>query len=219
MSRSLARGFAGLLLALVVQAGRADFSTYSFYNITNNGNADLSGQLQMTVSSVANPQQTLFRFTNLIGIPSSICDVYFDDGALLGIASVSGSPGVSFSVGASPGNLPGGNSISPPFETSAPNEWFATDSDSPVFANGVNSASEYLDILFNLQTGMTYANVVSSLADGSLRVGLHMQAIGATGGSDSYVNGGGDGVVPAPAAVSLGLIGLGLVHLVRRTRG
>jgi len=143
----------------------------------------------------------LFKFFNNVGIASSITDVYFDDGTLLGIATITSSAGVAFDDPATPGNLPSGNTASPPFMTTAN---FSADSDTPIMANGVNSASEWLGITFNLINGKTYADTLAALGDGSLRIGLHVQAIGTTGGSDSYVN-----VVPVPGAVLLGFLGLG----------
>ncbi|MBX9793296.1 MAG: hypothetical protein K2Y02_03245 [Burkholderiaceae bacterium] len=52
--------------------------------------------------------QVLFKFRNVGPAASSITDVYFDDGTLLGIANVLNHGGVDFSQGASPANLPGG---------------------------------------------------------------------------------------------------------------
>ena len=62
---------------------------------------------------------------------------------------------------------------------------------------------EALGVLFNLISGQTYANVISALnlslatpgvdVSGGLRIGIHVQAIGTVGDSESFVNGG-DGV-------------------------
>ncbi len=178
--------------------------SYSFFNITNNGNTDVSSQLSVDVT--ANGSNVDFKFTNAVGVASSIADIYFDDGTLLAIATITDSgAGVAFTDPATPGNLPGGNNASPPFVTTAD---FSADSDAPVATNGVNAASEWVTITFSLQGGQTFADTLAALADGSLRIGLHVQAIGTTGGSDSYVN-----AVPEPATMfmmGLGLFGIGM---------
>lgn len=149
--------------------------------------------------------QVLFTFTNTGPENSSICDVYFDDGSLFGIASIDNiSPGVLFSRPATPENLPGGNEIDPAFVTTAD---FYADSDSPTQPNGVNPG-EYVAILFDLQTGQTSDNVLAQLGTGALRIGIHVQGYD-SGENEGFVNN--DTPVPIPASVLLlgsGLIGL-----------
>src|SRR5688500_3166113 len=103
-------------LALLSQQARADI--VGFERITSNNSADVASQLFAEITD-AGSGQVDFKFTNAIGIDSSITDIYFDDGAgvLSAIASISDSgAGVSFSQGASPGDLPSGNSADPDFE-------------------------------------------------------------------------------------------------------
>jgi hypothetical protein len=182
---------------------------YYFYKITNNGNPDVSNQLYVDVLA-ADGGLVEFEFHNAGPVASSITDIYFDDGTLLGISYIVNGVGVSFDNPASPGNLPGGNLASPAFVTTAD---FSADSDSPVMANGVNPG-EYVEIYFNLQGTQTWADTIASLNNGSLRIGLHVQAIGLPGGSDSYVNTPNDGsTVPEPGTMillGLGLLGLGI---------
>ena len=180
--------------------------TFGFDCITNNLAGDCAiGGAQLTVD-VTDPgnDQILLTFHNAGPDLASITDVYLDDGSLLAIASILDSPPlVAFSEGASPPTLPGANDASPPFVSS-----FSVDSDVPVAASGVNPG-ESLGILFDLQAGRTFADVLAELGNGTLRIGIHVQAF-ATGGSESFVN------VPEPNV--LGLTGLGLLGLWRFSR-
>ena len=215
-----------MLLALNANAD----PTYGFQNITANNLANAaSGQSQLyftltDAGSSGGHNQVMFTFFNTGPAAMSIADIYFDDGALLGIASFTPSAGVAFSVTASPGNLPGHTpyDFRPEYNGTA-NSHFAADSDSPVQPNGVNPG-ETLGILYNLQTGRTYADVLSSLAlsqtdmqhdlDGGLRVGIHVQGF-AGGGSESFLNGPGN-FTPAStpdASATISLLGLALLGL------
>jgi hypothetical protein len=178
--------------------------------------------MTVEVIEVANPNQTAFKFFWNTSFTGSITDIYFDDGSLLGISAISNGPGVSFSPGASPGNLPGGNAVN--FNTSA---GFSADSDSPVSANGVQWASptnKYVQILFDLQAGQTVNDVIAAIqlglmnpgvdVAGGLRIGLHVQA-SSDGQSQSFV------IVPLPPAAWAGVASLagvfGFGYLRRRS--
>jgi hypothetical protein len=193
--------------------------TYSFVNITNNNAGDAAiGEAQLFVELFnPGPGQIDFAFTNIGPAASSITDVYFDDGALLGIASIVNTPGlVEFSQFASPPELPGGNTVTPPFVTTA---GFSADSDPPVEPLGVNPG-ESLGVIFDLKPGKVFGDVVNNLASGELRIGIHVQGY-ASGGSESFINDGvvdGGEPVPLPGAIVLGAIGAGCVGWLRRRR-
>ncbi len=59
--------------------------------------------------------------------------------------------------------------------------------------------------MFDLTNGGTFANVISELGDGTLRAGIRVQGFYGEG-SESFVS----IVLPAPPAVVLVMIGLGL---------
>jgi hypothetical protein len=207
MMRSLKKTLLLAAFGTVMTAAPAHAVQYTFGLITDNGNgANLAGQLIVDVTAGLNGTVD-FTFTNNVGIASSITDVYFDDGTLLDLAGITSSAGVAFLDPASPGNLPSGNTASPPFVTTAD---FSADSDSPITANGVNAAGEWLTINFTLQGLQTYQDTINALNSGALRIGLHVQAIGVPGGSDSYVNTVPDGGVTM-ALLGMALTGLGLM--------
>jgi hypothetical protein len=204
----LNHAIAALAAVVLLAAAPAWAASYGFGCISNNLAGDCAiGEAQLSVDVTdAGGGQVLFTFSNSGPSASSITDVYFDDGSLLAIAVVINdlvAPGiVDFSQDASPGNLPSANNASPPFVTTA---GFNADSNPPTQPNGVNPG-ESLGIQFTLQGGQTYNDLLSELADGTLRIGIHVQGY-ASGGSESLVN------VPEPGTI--GLVALGLGALVR----
>jgi PEP-CTERM motif len=217
---SLSRIFVVLLAStlspmLFVSASQA--VTLGFGCISNNDATQCGiGVSQLSVEVVdIGGDQVRFDFMNIGSIESSITDVYFDDGTLLGIATlvdadegIGGDPGVDFSVGGAPPDLPAGNSITPAFETTA---GFLADSDSPsVPTTGVNPG-ETLGVIFDLVFPGSFADILAELANGDLRVGIHLQSIDG-GGSESFVN------LPIPEPGTALLMGMGLTSLATRRR-
>jgi hypothetical protein len=198
-------------LALVAACGvaNADPVTLGFTRITNNASVNPEAQFSVIVSD-AGGGLVDFKFLNNVGIASSITDVYFEDGTLLAIAQITSSAGVSFSEGASPGNLPGGNAVGFVATTG-----FTADSNPPVSPNGVNTATEWLNIRYSLQGGQTFNDTIASLNNGTLRIGMHVQSIGTEGDSDGFVN---TVVIPLPTTAGLALAGLGAVAIRRRRK-
>jgi len=195
MNRTIRCALAAVFAITAALAARssAHATTEQWYSFniscthTNAANvATGSAQLFVRVSEGPGANQATFHFINTGPNASSITDVYFDDGSLLGIASITDSgAGVNFSQGASPPDLPGGNGCDPDFHTVAA---FTADSNPPTQPNGVNTPTEYLDITFSLQGGQTFDDVVAELSTGALRIGIHVQAFG-NGGSESFING------------------------------
>jgi hypothetical protein len=216
MNRWIAVALVATCLPVAAQA-----ATYAFDALpgcTHAANCQAGeAQLRLSVTQSAAEStlnQVRFTFSNLGPQASAIADVYFDDGTLLGIATITNSQGVQFSQHASPGNLPGGNGIG--FQTTA---GFSADSDPPVQHNGVNPG-ETLSILFDLLPTASFAQTIQALSGGTaLRVGVHVQGFG-NGGAQSFVN---DTVaipVPEASSIAMALAGIGvLASAMRRRRG
>lgn len=188
----------GILLPTVSTALTTDTHCITYNNPTDCSSAET--QLQLQIMDIGG-NQTQFTFSNLGPDASSIADIYFAGGSLLGIASIDNSdPGVSFSIKATPANLPGGRGISERFIAS-----FSLDADAPVQPMGVNPG-ESLNVVLNLQPGATYSDILNELASGELRVGIHVQGFTGGGSESLIIN-----LVPEPSTAPLlciGLIGL-----------
>ncbi|MCG3125817.1 MAG: hypothetical protein CHACPFDD_00644 [Phycisphaerae bacterium] len=179
---------------------------YGFTNITHNNASDAAAgeaQLSFNVSDLGGGL-IQFEFLNVGQLLMSITDIYFDDNkhdTFANISAITNGSGVSFSVGARPRDLPGGNAVN--FETTP---GLSADSNSPVQSNGVNPG-EFVRLRLALKQGLTFADVIARLNSAALRVGIHVQGFDC-GGSESFVNNPGPPPVPAPAAALLGAVGL-----------
>jgi hypothetical protein len=208
---------AGVMAAAGSSAAADVVGTWQFMQITANnaGNIGVGGRISMDLISVDDdPNQALFRFywNEDNGGSSTITDIYFDDGTLLGIASFGGSAGVSFGPGNNNGAPPGANGNEWNWDEGEDSQNFAADPNTPQgMANGVQFG-ENVDILFNLQDDLTVDDVLAAInlaftdlhndLDGGLRVGLHVQGL-VGGSSEGFI------MVPVPPAAWAGLASLG----------
>lgn len=215
-----------LVVGWLVVAGTVSATPIGFQCITNNSATNAAiGETQLTLDGMALGGGYIGLFLENKGSsPCSITDVYFDNGGssscfdnIAGlwdrddpVFGISRHPGVDFSMGAAPPNLPGGNTVG--FNVTS---GFAADSDDPrPVGNGVNPG-EFLGIVIRLIPGKTLADVWDAFESGEMRVGIHVQAF-ADGGSESFVTGGVGGEIPEPTTVAL--LGAGVLSLAMRNK-
>ena len=163
----------------------------------------------------------LFTFYNTGPEQCAITDIYFDDGTLIdGTLDVitPDSTEVSFlEVDTGPFNLPAGLADIG-FETT---EMFYAN-----YENGYDhelgvDPTEWVSILFTLQGDQDYTSVIDDLTDLTLRIGIRVQDFdaplpGDSDGDEQYVNN--SVPIPAPGAILLGSMGIGLVGWLRRRK-
>lgn len=217
MKQSNERNVAVWLVASGIYATTliSSHAAFEWANITHNGNPDISGQLQMTITK-GSGNEVDFTFRNNGAVDSVITGIYFDPGATFQdhVSVVGGnarhegnwievsSSGVSFDYDHN-ANFPGGNSLAAPFQTALgvlanhPSPW-----------NGINdstSSSRYEWLTLRLlldNNGSSWNDLLNAVNSGEFRVGLHVQSIGGKSGSDSYVT----APVPEPTTVLAGAL-------------
>lgn len=220
-SVALCLAFLGITALSAAAAPIGSFAVISPVNT----NGSVGSLLSLDVIAYGN-NQALFTFSNnnpvdpLFPGRPAITEVYFDDGALLGINAngILDDPagGVDFEFRTSPTNPPGGANLSPPFETSA--GYFSLDSD-PAAGGGTADGigpGESLGLVLDIKSGYSFADIWKGLGLGfsnpsdplSIRIAVHIRGInGALDQSDTFV------LVPVPGAVLLGMLGLGVAGI------
>lgn len=206
--------FTVFFTASVSTSQSAIIQTFDFQGLTNNSDESIDIGIAQIFLDVSDPgpaqngtNQAMFTFRNIGPESCSLAEIYFDDGSLLGIASIiEDSPDVDFKQDKiRPKNLPGANLADPGFEAIAS---FSLEPDNPEPFHGVNPG-EQVSVIFTLNgANATVNTVLDELHTGDLRIGIHMKAFD-NGESDSFIN----NLIPEPA--TLILLGIGFMFLKR----
>jgi hypothetical protein len=167
-------------VAAISAVSAAPASAFSFGNIVGGDTPGDAYENSFTFDVIDQGTSVLFNISNSGNAAASsmfISQVLFDDNGYLSnaVANVNNIGTVAFSGGASNAQLPqGGNGFTTDYsfwsDNGGGNKW------------GVQG-KETLGVSF---TG-NYANVVSALNSGALKLGLHVQAL-PQGASDSYIS-------------------------------
>ncbi len=204
----------GIIAAVLVCSTASAAPTFGFTNITGNNPANaLIGENQLSVELIDfGGGQVEFLFRNIGPDPATIMQINFDDGDTssislpMGFTDITGIVSFSDPVNGNE-NLPGGNTVG--FETTT---GFSADADTPQPVNNGISPGETLGITL---TG-DYSDVLADMLCGDLVVGIHVQSIGVDRNSESFITD--IPVVPAPSAIALGIIGIGMVRNMRKRK-
>lgn len=109
-----------------------------------------------------------FEFRNSSLVPSSIDALYFEKGLLNSLVGLDFEPGLLFMENARPARLPGGGDLVPVFQTA-----FSCRALPPVFHNGI-APGENLTVIFNLDEGATFEDLMLGLHAEEFRIGAHI---------------------------------------------
>ncbi len=203
-----------LVAGVVVLAPSARAATIPFGQcVTDNNAGDCAiafDQISLDVTS-GGGNQVLFDFGNTGSEMLTLARIYFDDGSLMELLSISNGGGVSFTFDQFPGpnDLPGGENALDQFGNPDPfvtTLGFLSGATAPPPTNGLEPG-ENVVLTFKLAGGQKIDDILAELGDGTLRVGVHMINF-ASGGSESLTT------IPEPgtfAMLGLGILGLGVI--------
>ncbi|MCP4609495.1 MAG: hypothetical protein GY845_12345 [Planctomycetes bacterium] len=228
-----------IFVAILSTEVRADL--YHFGAISDNSGVSglMATQLSLEVTPYGS-DQVLFKFQNniapfAVSSPEDgiIGSLFFEDGALLGIASIIDDPlntanPVDFETPLNPAskNFPEGGTLSSPFQTTA--HFWSTNVGT--IANGVNPG-EQVGIVFDLLNNNTFGDVITAINSGftssdpsvydkkgnliypgtTLRIGVHVQNLPGYDKDGNWTQTDGSDsfiLTPVPASVVIGMLGI-----------
>ncbi|NUN65288.1 hypothetical protein HCU40_11105 [Pseudanabaena biceps] len=191
---------AALISAHSVEAVTFGFQNIPTTNISEKIGDGIVGQFTFTIADIPNVSgKTLWTFANVGSVNSFIGQIYFDwkglSTAPIAVATINAvgtSAGVNFESGS--GKLPQGQNVKTllsqtlGFDNSSGNKDanIVLEADSPGSNKDGIDANQTLAVIFNSGTASSLESLI--LAD-KLRVGIHVQGIDPTGGSDAYFDG------------------------------
>jgi len=205
------------VLAVLAFAPAASSTTIAFSQcVTDNNAGDCAiafDQISLDVTSDGD-DQVLFDFANTGSEMLTLARIYFDDGSLMELLSISNGGGVNFTFDPFPGpnDLPGGENALDQFGNPDPfvtTLGFLSGATAPPPTNGLEPG-ENVVLTFKLAGGQKIDDIIAELGDGTLRVGVHLINF-ASGGSESLTT------IPEPGTAALLLVGfVGLAIMGRK---
>lgn len=156
---------------------------------------------------VQHDDQALFTFTNNCDNGGVLGRIFIRENDLITYNSIYDQPeGVSFSdPDWKNANLPGGHELG-----FTPHNTYAIEADPARPKNGLHY-QDYVSVLFDINYGVTFDNIITSIGGGVLGVGLHVQSM--PGGTSASFT-----TIPEPTTLALLGIGTGFIFK-RKKRG
>ena len=149
--------------------------------------------------------QVMFTFTNNCDSDGVLSRVFFRKNNLMQFNSIAdASEGVAFHLNEKNAMLPGGNG-----QGFTPRNTFSIDADPAGPKNGLHY-EDYLSVLFDLESGIVFDDIISAIDGYSLGIGAHAQAL--PGGVSASFS-----TIPEPATMAL--VGLGALLIRNKKRG